>query len=95
MTDGPVVLGPDLLRELVVGALEAAEQRLGWHGRAVGAASRFGQILLVIVLGEIEGLISQDFGGDAAVALFGKGSLIDVPAGEGLLQMLLVEGVDR
>ena len=94
MTDGPVVLVPNLLREFVVGAFEVAEQRLGWHRGAVGAASRFGEVLLVILLGEVKGLIRQDFGGDGAIALGGKGDLIRVSAGLGLLKMQRVEGVN-
>ena len=41
VTDGPVVLVPDLLREFVVRYLEVTKQRLGWHGGAVGAVARF------------------------------------------------------
>ena len=94
MTDRPVVLGPHLLREQVVGTFEVAKQRLRWHGRAVWAAAWFGQILLVVVLGEIKGLVGQNFRGDGPVALGVEGCLIGVFAGQGLLQMLRVEGVN-
>ena len=55
MLDGPVVLGPDLLREHVIGALEVAKQRLGWHRGAVGAAARFGEVLLPVMGASVSG----------------------------------------
>ena len=94
MADRPVVVVPDLLRELVIGSFEVAKQRLRWHRGAVGAAARFGEVLLVIVLGEIEGLVRLDFGGDGAIALGREGGLIGVSAGQGQLQMVGIERVD-
>ena len=87
VADGPVVLVPDLLREFVVRSLEVTKQRLGWHGGAVGTAAGFGEVLLVIFLGEIEGLVRQNFGGDGPVALGREGDLIGIPAGQGQLQI--------
>ena len=94
VTDGPVVLVPDLLREFVVRSLEVTKQRLGWHRGAVGAAAGFGEVLLVVVLGEKEGLVRQDFGGDGPVALGREGGLIGIPADQGQLQMLRIGRVD-
>ena len=56
VTDGPVVLVPDLLREFVVRSLEVTEQRLGWHRGAVGAAAGFGEVLLPVMGASVSGV---------------------------------------
>ena len=49
VTDGPLVLFPDMIREFVVQASELAEWRLGWHLGAKGAVARFGEGLLPVM----------------------------------------------
>ena len=55
VTDGPVVLGPDLLRKFVIGAFEVAKQRLRWHRGAVRAAAWSGEVLLPVMGASVSG----------------------------------------